>query len=256
MVNDALVAPVVCIHHQGHPPWREGLAVHGEAMVLRGDVATCGTHVDARLVHASIPKLHFVRRRSRCKGQDLVAETDPKNGKPWSLLHHGAHVVDSLEAHLRVAWAIADEETIKFVLGEIVIPRDDCDLQPQPVHEISDDIVLYPAINGKDMPVLLRRTARHYILSDGRHVSVVIHLAIWRRERLLLPARHAGNEIRKVGVFKLQRRVRGIALHEELTKQRAVVADEFRHGPRVDPIDTRDTMLVQPAIQRRARRVV
>ena len=58
-------------------------------MVLRGDVAARGTHVDARLVHGAVTVLHLVRLRARGECEELVAEADPEDRHlpPHSPLH-------------------------------------------------------------------------------------------------------------------------------------------------------------------------
>ena len=55
-------------------------------MVLRGDVASRGAHIDARLIHAAVAILHFVRFATGSKREDLVAKADAKDGH---VLSHG-----------------------------------------------------------------------------------------------------------------------------------------------------------------------
>ena len=73
-VNDSLIGTIVSIDHQRNPILRQGFLVHCEAMILRRDVATLGSEIHHRLIHASISELHLVSRctcNTRCWGMSL-----------------------------------------------------------------------------------------------------------------------------------------------------------------------------------------
>eukprot|EP00438_Fugacium_kawagutii_P016910 Skav236267 [mRNA] locus=scaffold2289:27277:29020:- [translate_table: standard] len=55
-----------------------------------------------------------------------------------------------------VSWAIAEEQPIEVILGEVVVPRHHCDTKPQLVHEVPDDVVLDTAVYGQDVNLSLR----------------------------------------------------------------------------------------------------
>merc|ERR1711884_949633 len=110
-------------------------------MVLWCDVAAGGAHVDARLVHATVAELHLVRLGTSSKAQYLVAQADPKNWRPGSLLHQSANVTDESHALLRVAWPVTQKEAVELFLSEIVVPWDHREFHAAHVHQVSDDVV-------------------------------------------------------------------------------------------------------------------
>ena len=78
-VDDALVRPIVGIHHQRHPALGQAPLVHGIAMVLRGDVAALRAQVHHGLVHAPVAELHLVGAGARRQRQDPgLLDTDLK----------------------------------------------------------------------------------------------------------------------------------------------------------------------------------
>mmetsp|Transcript_26885 Transcript_26885/g.61268 ORF Transcript_26885/g.61268 Transcript_26885/m.61268 type:complete len:242 (+) Transcript_26885:3467-4192(+) len=150
-VNDALVAPIVGIHHEGHPLVGQRVGVHGEAVILRRDVAASCAQVDARLVHAAVAEFHLVGLRAGRQGEDLVAKADAEDRSGRPALHHRTHVLHGLHALGRVAGPVAEEEAVECVLGEVVVPRHYRDLHAQHIHEVADNVVLNSAINGEDV---------------------------------------------------------------------------------------------------------
>ena len=78
-VDDAFVGAIVGIHHQGHPACWQGLGVHREAVVLRGDVAALRAEVHNRLVHATVAELHLEGACPCRQGQDLVSQADAED---------------------------------------------------------------------------------------------------------------------------------------------------------------------------------
>ena len=67
LVHDALVAVVIRVGEERFPVGRQRGLVHSEAVVLGRDVAAGRAHVDARLVHTAVAKLHLVRLGTCCQ---------------------------------------------------------------------------------------------------------------------------------------------------------------------------------------------
>lgn len=66
---------------------------------------------------------HFVTATSSSKRKDLMTKANAKNG--LSLGQDFLHAGDGGLAHAGVSWSIAQEQTVEFVLAEIVVPGDD-----------------------------------------------------------------------------------------------------------------------------------
>ena len=112
-MNDTFVTALVGIHHEGHPVrWQRG-AVDSKAMVLRRNVAARISHVNARLVHATIAKFHLVRRCASCQAENMITQADAENRSAGALLPDGAHVLDGCHDHRRIARTIAEEKAIE-----------------------------------------------------------------------------------------------------------------------------------------------
>lgn len=54
-MDDALAALVVGVGEEHVPALGQGVGVHGEAVILGGDVAAAGAFVDARLIVPTVP---------------------------------------------------------------------------------------------------------------------------------------------------------------------------------------------------------
>ena len=79
-------------------------------MILARDVASCGSQVDAGLVHAPIPVLHFIGLRAGGQGQELVPEADAEDG---DVLADGPlETFNCFFALRRVARSIRTEEAV------------------------------------------------------------------------------------------------------------------------------------------------
>ncbi len=72
--------PSLALRNQARPAARQAGRVHGEAVVLAGDVAALGALFEAGLVLAAVAELELVGRPAGGQGQDLVAEADPEEG--------------------------------------------------------------------------------------------------------------------------------------------------------------------------------
>mmetsp|Transcript_103902 Transcript_103902/g.294059 ORF Transcript_103902/g.294059 Transcript_103902/m.294059 type:complete len:443 (+) Transcript_103902:4314-5642(+) len=243
-VDDALVRAVVCVDHQRHPAVCQRRVVDGKAVVLRSDVAARGAHVHAGLVHAAVPELHLVRRGPRRQPKDLVPQADAEDGQGRAPQHHLAHVPDGLLALQGVAGPVAQEEAVELVLREVVVPRHHREVDPKLDGQVSDDVVLHPAVHC------------HYL---GHRLGGLPNCLLWRRgrrgqrrrqEHLGLPARDGGGQVGLVRVREPGGPRRLAAVHDHLAQDGAVHPNQLRQGPRVHAIDARDLLLLQPLPKR------
>ena len=76
----SLVGAIVRIKEPRLPFLRQRFLVYSETMVLRCNVATLGSYLNAGLVLAAMAILQLKRIGADGKGQELVSETDSKDG--------------------------------------------------------------------------------------------------------------------------------------------------------------------------------
>ena len=153
-VDDTLVGQIIGIHEQRLPHGWEGVGIDGETVVLGGDVAPSGTKVDAGLVHTAVTVLKLVRGGTGGKRQELVTQTDTKDGTGRV---EGQGILDGLDgggAHGRITGTIGKEQTLPLnVLGvglEIVVEGNDGELHLVRLDEVTDDVELHTAVVGND----------------------------------------------------------------------------------------------------------
>ena len=76
----SLVGAIVRIKEPRLPFLRQRFLVYSETMVLRRNVTTLGSYLNAGLVLAAMAILQLERIGADSKGQELVSETDSKDG--------------------------------------------------------------------------------------------------------------------------------------------------------------------------------
>ena len=76
----SLVGAIVRIKEPRLPFQGQCFVVYGETMVLRCNVATLCSYLNAGLVLAAMPVLQLERIGADGKGQELMSETDSKDG--------------------------------------------------------------------------------------------------------------------------------------------------------------------------------
>ena len=76
----SLVGAIVRIKEPRLPFQRQCFLVYGETMVLRGYEATLGSYLNAGLILAAMAILQLERIGADGKGQELMSQTDSKNG--------------------------------------------------------------------------------------------------------------------------------------------------------------------------------
>ena len=76
----SLVGAIVRIKEPRLPFRRQCFLVYGETMVLRRYEATLGSHLNAGLVLAAMPVLQLERIGAGRQRQQLMSETDSKDG--------------------------------------------------------------------------------------------------------------------------------------------------------------------------------
>mmetsp|Transcript_29981 Transcript_29981/g.86252 ORF Transcript_29981/g.86252 Transcript_29981/m.86252 type:complete len:264 (+) Transcript_29981:3781-4572(+) len=216
-------------------------------MVLRGDVASRRAQIDARLVHAAIPELHLEGLRSRRERQQLIPEADAEDGR-WRRARH--HLPDVLDGHLAlrgVAGAVAEEEAIKLIVGEVVVPWHHGELHPQDAHQVPNDVALDAAIDGQDVHrVSGRRLGAHREVRIG---ALLGPLHGRRHEHLFLLPGHQRWKVLHTGVVEFEAVRLLAALHLDLPQHGAMLADQLRHRACVHAIDARHLLLLQPRCQ-------
>mmetsp|Transcript_39186 Transcript_39186/g.118419 ORF Transcript_39186/g.118419 Transcript_39186/m.118419 type:complete len:430 (-) Transcript_39186:480-1769(-) len=247
-VDDALVAPVVGVHHQRHPVRRQGARVDGEPVVLRRDVAALRAQVHARLIHAAVAKLHLVRLAARREGQELIAQAYPEDGRRAGPRHHRPQALDRRLAVRRVAGAVAQEEPVEVLVPEVIIPGHDREFDPQDIYQVPDDVVFDAAVDRQDVHGASGDHLRaHGVLPAGGGVlrrAVAAAADRRRQEHLLLGAGHLRGQIREVRVFELKGVRRCAALHLDLAQQRAVLSNQLGHRARVDAVNSGNALLL------------
>ena len=144
---------IICIYHERCPLRRKGFIVNSKAVVLRCDVAACGSHVDAGLIHTTVAVLHLVRLGTRGEGEDLVAKADAEDGLVLTV-NGPANGLDAALSHGRISRAIGDEDAIPLELLRVclkrVVVRDEGEAHPE-VDEVADDIEFDAAVKGDDV---------------------------------------------------------------------------------------------------------
>ncbi len=88
-----------------------GVGIHGEAVVLGGDLDPAGVEVLHRVVGAVVPEGQLERPRAERQRQDLLAEADPERRQPR--VDQPAHGLDQVGHALRVARAVGQEEPVR-----------------------------------------------------------------------------------------------------------------------------------------------
>ena len=183
-VDDTLVGQIIGIHEQRLPHGWEGVGIDGEAVVLGGDVAPSGAEVDAGLVHTAVTVLKLVRGGTGGKRQQLVTQTDTKDGTGRV---EGQGILDGLDGggtHGRITGTIGKEQTLPlnvFGVGlEIVVEGNDGELHLVRLDEVTDDVELHTAIVSNDAGLVALAIDLDGLGRDlGDEVSLVGVLEFW-----------------------------------------------------------------------------
>ena len=75
-----LICAIVCIKEPRLPFLRQCFLIYSETMVLRCNVATLGSYLNAGLVLAAMAILQLERIGANGKGQELMSQADSKDG--------------------------------------------------------------------------------------------------------------------------------------------------------------------------------
>mmetsp|Transcript_2843 Transcript_2843/g.11166 ORF Transcript_2843/g.11166 Transcript_2843/m.11166 type:complete len:585 (-) Transcript_2843:4-1758(-) len=225
-VRDALVGAVIGVREKRCPAGGQGGFVHREAVVLRRDVAASRSQVDAGLVDATVAELHLVGGRTRSQGQKLVAKADGEDWQVGPLLHDFLEVTDGLLALLRVAGAVADEESIELLLGVVVVPRNDLQIDLQVVEEKTDHVVLHATVHRQNC--------------HGRGLTLLLLRFITLRAL----DRHLVDQVPEVRIVPSRRG--GPLADDDGSQGGAPRSQELRDGARVHAEDAGHIVLLQP----------
>lgn len=121
-VAKPLVGAVVQVGEPGLPIAGERIGVHGETMILAGDVAMAGEFIAHGLVLAAVTVLEFEGLAAGGKPEHLVPEA---NSEDRFVLADGvANLVNHLVAQTGVAGAAADNQCIVLLGFEVGVPRE------------------------------------------------------------------------------------------------------------------------------------
>ncbi|VTR69587.1 putative thioesterase [Desulfosarcina cetonica] len=241
-VPDAFHGVVVQVdvgHLHGIPP--QALHIDGKAVILGGDLHPAGIQVLDRLVGPAMAELELVSTPAQGQTENLVAQADAENGQPAEQLPGG---LDAVNHRLRVPGTVGEEQPVgshghdgRGVGGG----RHHQHLESGPL-QTTTDIVFETEIDGHDgRPIAT-------LAPDGRiHAGVVVQYFRLAAGPAVCPARahvpgevhahHTGNLIGAplegfgIEIFRGNDRPHG-----------AAVADMARQGPRVQPLDTQDTL--------------
>ena len=129
---------------------RKAVSLYGIGMVLGCNLDLSSHQVFDRVIAAPMAELEFIGAGSVGQGQDLVAQTDPENGKA---AEQGADSRDRLRYIRRIPGAVGDQDPVRAQGPDLVsacIPGYDRHMAAQPVQG-ADNIPLYPAVYGGDM---------------------------------------------------------------------------------------------------------
>mmetsp|Transcript_13523 Transcript_13523/g.43255 ORF Transcript_13523/g.43255 Transcript_13523/m.43255 type:complete len:311 (-) Transcript_13523:590-1522(-) len=167
------------------------------------------------------------------EGEQLVAEADAKDGRRVRPLEKSAQAADRLLALRWVSGTVGDEESVERLAAEVVVPRHEQQLDALG-HEVADDVRLDAAVDGKDAHALA------VLALPRRRV---------RDEEARLFERNLGDEVEVVRVDLRHRRLGGARGHN-LAEHGALLADVLGEGARVDAVDARHVVLLEPVGER------
>src|SRR5437899_9669954 len=86
---------------------------HREAVILRGDLHLAGHEILYRMVRAVMPEGQLVRPATRSEAEDLVAQTDAKDGDS---AQQAAHRLGEIGNCLGIARAVREEHPVRLLL--------------------------------------------------------------------------------------------------------------------------------------------
>ena len=208
----------------------DGLVLHGEPVVLRGDLDDAGAKVLDRVVGAAVPELELVRGEAQRLGEQLVPEADAEHG------HFAEQPFDGLDrvAHRgRVARPVAEEHPVGLAFEDfsgagLRRHHGDAEAAPGqvPQHRALDAVVV------------------------GHHVEVGRRRPFGSRR---LVGSFAGDDLGQVEAAHLGQSLGGLAqmlhvggLGADHGSQRALLADVPREGARVDAAHGEHAVLGEP----------
>src|SRR5262249_33157071 len=131
---------------------RQAVAVHGEAVIHRGDLDLAGGEVLHRVVRAVMALMHLARGAAEREAKHLMAETDAEQGQArvheLPDLRHG---IDS--GRRRIAWPVRQEHAVGLP-REYILSGCRCRQHRELASgggELTQDVALEPIIDGDDM---------------------------------------------------------------------------------------------------------
>ena len=205
-----------------------------EAVVLARHEHAARLGLEHRMVRAAMAEAQLVRVETDCSGQQLMAETDAKDGH--TKLEHRLDIGDMRVHRARIAGSVGEQDAVWVERADLVcrrIVRDDHDMGTGLGDEIANRILC--AVIEQHHRAARRATGR-------------VLLALWTRDTSgEILARHRG----RVGDQLLGLLGRG-AIGDERRAHRTLVAQVLDERPRVDAKQDRHAVLRQPVEQSRA----
>ena len=92
------------------------LCIHREPMILACDIAFVRPVMHTRLIVTSIPILESIRLQPGCQRQDLISQTNAKDGLDILFLQASSKTSDESGAHFGVSGSVTEEETVEVLL--------------------------------------------------------------------------------------------------------------------------------------------
>ena len=202
-------------------------------MIVAGDLDAAGRFVDDGLVYAAVAERQLVGTEAESPTEQLVAETDSKEGH--ALAQNALQQFDVPIARARVAWTVRVEGTDRFErhdLGERGGLRKHVHVEPA-LGKVVERRGLHPEIKNGEV-AQCRANRVDNVRLGCRHLGAEI------------AASHFGTGLhsRKLGVI----RELCVCTAEDAAAHGASVAQPAGHGARVDSADADDALRLEVVV--------
>src|SRR3990172_7987219 len=113
-------------------------------MVLRCDITSPASYLDAGLVLTAMTELQLICISPCSQGKDLIAKANAKDG--FIFLHQFPNQVYGLQTQFGISRPIRDYYSVELIFKKVIIPGDLED-RNVPVQQAAYDAVLTPTVN-------------------------------------------------------------------------------------------------------------
>ena len=260
-MNDPFVRQIVCIEEERFPERWQRFGINGITMILRSNVTPSGAQIDARLIHSTIAVLEFVRVSTRRQGQQLIAQTNAKDGFGRFEIQCVLDGSNGGGTHGRITRTVGQEEAIPIVeriRGQVVIEWDDCELDLVRVDQITNNVVLHATIVGQYTRRLSLAVHDNLLRGDFRDQIALVGI-LKRRGRegavylVRILSKHFDLSVSiRVPFPKISTAPHVLTCrtyHLQTSKDRSMFAQCFGQFASIDPVHGGDVMFGQPCRQ-------